>query len=119
MSHSDSAAQGKQVVEFYVEPLLGISTKILRNERWIETVKAGSHGRVRGEEVAGPSCSQCHLERLPGFFHESSGSLQHREGGVTFIQVTDFGFKSERSEQPPAADSEQQFLLETQLRSSP
>src|ERR1017187_10463582 len=100
------AAQGQQVGEFYAEFLLGIITEVLRNERRIETVKARSHCCVGGEEIADPSRGQCHFERLPGFFHETSGSLQHREGRMTFIEVTDLGFKSERSEQPPAADPE-------------
>ena len=113
------ATQGQQVAEFYAELLLGIITKILLNERRSETVKAGSHCRVSGEEIADPSRGQCHFERLPGFFHEASGTLQHREGRMTFIQVTDFRFMSERSEQPPAADPEKQFLLETQLRPAP
>jgi hypothetical protein len=46
------AAQGKQVAEFYAEFLLGIITKVLLNERRIETVKAGSYCRVSGEEIA-------------------------------------------------------------------
>ena len=100
------AAQGKQVGESYAELLLRIMSQVGFDEGWSETVKARSHCCVGGEEIADPSRGQGHFERLPGFFHETSGSLQHREGRMTFIEVTDFGFKSERYEQPPAADSE-------------
>ena len=34
---------------------------------------------------------------------------------MSFIQVTDFRFDSERAEQPPSANSEQQFLLEAEF----
>ena len=35
---------------------------------------------------------------------------------MPFVQVTDFRLDAERSEQPPSANPEKQFLLETQLR---
>jgi hypothetical protein len=35
---------------------------------------------------------------------------------MPFIQVTDFRSEAECGEQPPAANPEEQFLLETQLR---
>jgi hypothetical protein len=38
---------------------------------------------------------------------------------VPFVQVTDFRLETERAEQPPSADPEEQFLLEAQIRPAP
>ena len=72
-----------------------------------------------GEEVPRSSDGQCDLEGLPGFFHETSGALQHSKGRMPFIQVTDFRLNAECGEQPPSANPEKQFLLEAQLRPAP
>ena len=52
----------------------------------------------------------------PRLLHKSTRALQHREGGVTFVQVADLRLQSERAQQPPSADPEQHFLLQSQLR---
>ena len=85
----------------------------------VETIKAGGHCRVGGEEVSRSRDGQRDFEGLPGFFHETSGTLQHGEGRMSFIQVTDFRLDAQRAEQPPAANPEKQFLLEAQLRPAP
>jgi hypothetical protein len=43
------------------------------------------------------------FEGLPGLFHETAGALQHGEGRMPFIQVTDFRLDAERasSRHPP------------------
>ena len=98
------------------ELLLGIAAEVLLDEGRSETVEAGGHRRVGGEEVARPRDGQRDFEGLPGLFHEAAGALQHGEGRMPFIQVADFRLDAERAEQPPAADPEEQFLLEAQLR---
>ena len=95
---------------------LGVSAEVLLDEGRSETVKAGGHRRVGGEEVARPRDGQRHFEGLPGLFHEAPGAFQHGEGRMPFIQVADFRLDAERAEQPPSADPEEQFLLEAQLR---
>ena len=99
--------------------LLGISAEVLLDEGRSETVKAGGHRRVGGEEIAGSGRGQCHFEGLPCLFHETPGALQHGERRVPFIQVTDLRLEPERAEQPPSADPEQHFLLEAQFRPAP
>src|SRR5208337_1358934 len=101
------------------EPVLGIISEVLLDERRRETVKAGGHRRVGGEEIPRSGDGQRDFEGLPGLFHETAGALQYSEGRVPFVQVTDFWFDAERAEQPPSANPEQQFLLEAQLRPAP
>ena len=88
------------------------------DERRSETVKAGGHRRVRGEEVARPGDGQRDFKWLPGLLHETAGAFQHREGRMAFIQMADFRLDAERREQSPSADPEQQFLFEPQLRAA-
>ena len=72
-----------------------------------------------GEKIARSRDGQCHFEGLSGIFHEAPGALQHGEGRMPFIQMTDFRLDPERAEQPPSADPEEQFLLEAQFRAAP
>ena len=106
-------------MQCYAEFLLRIPPEVLFDESRIEKIKAGGHWRVGGEEVPRPRDGQSDFEGLPGFFHETSGALQHGEGRVSFIQVTDFRLDAQCAEQSPAANPEQQFLLEAQLRPAP
>ena len=92
------AAQGQQIVKCNAELLLGIATEVLLDEGRSETVKAGGHRRVGGEKVPRSSDGQRDFERLPGFFHETAGALQHGEGRMPFIQVTDFRLDAKRGE---------------------
>ena len=91
------AAQGQQIVERDAELLLGITTEVLLDESRSETVKAGGHRRVGGEEVPRSRGGQRDFEGLPGLFHETAGALQHGEGRMPFIQVTDFRLDAERA----------------------
>ena len=84
----------------------------------VETVKAGGHRRVGGEKVPRSRDGQRDVEGLCGLLHETAGAFQHRKSRMPFIQMTDFRLDAKRTKQSPAADSEQQFLLEAQLRSA-
>ena len=77
--------------------LLGITTEVLLDERRSETVKAGGHRRVGGEEVARSGDGQRDFEGLPGLFHEAARAFQHGEGRMPFIQVADFRLDAERA----------------------
>ena len=68
------------------------------DEGRIETVEAGGHGGVGGEEVSGAGDGECDVEGLAVVVHEIAGALQDGERGVAFIQVTDFWFDSEFAE---------------------
>src|ERR1039458_6751171 len=93
-------------------------TEVLFDEGRSETIKARGHCRVSGEQVPRSRDGQRDVEWLPGFFHETSGTLQHSERRMPFIQVTDFRLDAQRAEQPPSANPEQQFLYEAQLRAA-
>ena len=113
------AAKGQQIAERDAEFLLRISAKVLFDESRSEQIKAGGHWRVGGEEVPRSRGGQRDFEGLPGFFHKISGTLQHGEGRMSFIQVTDFRLDAQRAEQSPAANPEKHFLHEAQLRPAP
>ena len=83
-----------------------------------ETVKAGGHCRVGSEKVSRSSDGQSDFEGLSCLLHETAGAFQHGKGRMAFIQMTDFRLDAKRSKEPPSADPEEQFLLETQLRSA-
>jgi len=62
--------------------------------------------RMGSEEIADSSCGQCHFEGLARLFHEAPGAIQHGEGRMPFIQVTDLWLDPERAQQPPSANPE-------------
>ena len=113
------AAQGKQLVQRDAEFLLGIGTEIFLDEGRGETVKAGGHCRVGGEEVPRSSDGQRDFEGLRRLLHETVCSFQHGKGRMPFVQMTHLRLEAERAEQPPAADPEHHLLLQPQLRSAP
>ena len=106
-------------MERYAEPLLGITKEVLLDEIRGETVKAGRHRRVGGEEVPGPRGGQRDLEGLRGVLHETARAFQHGKGCMPVVQVTDFRLDAERDEEPPATNPEKQLLGEAQLWPTP
>jgi hypothetical protein len=92
--------------------------KILLNERRSETIKPSSHRRMGREKISRMRSGQRHFKRLRIFLHETAGTLQHREGCMTFIQVADIRMDVQRRQQSPAANSQQHFLREARLRSA-
>src|ERR1017187_6596772 len=70
---------------------------------------------MRGEEIPGAGCCECHIERLLRLFHEIAGAFQYRKCGVAFIEMANFRTKSQRTEQTPASDAEDPFLLQTRF----
>ena len=100
------AAQRQQIVQRDAELLFGVPPEVVFDESRSETVEAGGHRRVGGEEVARSRDGQCDFKRLPGLLHETAGALQHGERRMPFVQMADFRLDAERGEQPPAADAE-------------
>ena len=98
------AAQGQQIVDGNAKLILGIPAEVLLDEGRSETVKAGGHRRVGGEEVSRSRGGQRDFKGLRGLLHETAGAFQHREGRMPFIQVTDFRLECRAR---PAAASRQ------------
>ena len=92
--------------------------EVLFDERRSEAVKSSGHRRVGREKIPRPRGGQRRFKRLLYFLHETPGAFQHSKRRMTFIQVTDIGLDAECLEQSPAADAQQHFLHETQLRSA-
>ena len=105
-------------MERNAEPVLRIAAEILLNQGRREAVKTSGHRRVRREQIARPCGGKCNIEGLPGLPHERPGAFQHGEGRMPFIQVAHFRMEAQCLEQPPAADAEDQFLLNAQLRTA-
>ena len=103
-------------MERYAELLLGIPAEVLLDKGWRETVKPRRDCRVSCKKIARPRNGQRNLKGVPSLFHKTAGAFENREGRMPFIQVTDFRPNAQCPEQPPAANPEKQFLLETQLR---
>ena len=101
------------------ELLLGITTEVLLDEGRRETVEAGGHRGVGGEEVPRSCDRQRDFEGLPCLLHEAAGTFQDGKRRMPFVQVTDLRLDAKRAEQPPSADPKEQFLLEAQLRPAP
>ena len=94
----------------------GITTEVSFDQSRSETVKAGGHRRVGGEEIARSRNGQRDFEGLPGRLHETPRAFQHGERRMPFIQVADFRLDAERGEQPPSTDPKHQLLHEAQIR---
>ena len=113
------AAQGQQIVERDPELLRGVIVQVLLDEGRSETIKAGGHRRVGGEEVPCSCGGQRDFKGLTCRFHETASARQHGKGRVPFIQVTDFRLEAKLTQQPPSPKTEDQFLFEAQLRAAP
>ena len=100
------------------ELLLGVSREILLDQVGGEVVEAGSHRRVRREDVPRPRGGEGHLEGLAALLHEVSGTLQRREGRMPLVQMADIRPYAEGPEQLPAAYPEHELLLQAQLGST-
>ena len=65
-------------------------TKVLLNERRLESVKASSYGGVRRKEIPGPSGGQRDFKWLVEVFHEIASPFQNRKSCMSLIQVAHF-----------------------------
>ena len=90
------AAQRQQIVERDAELLPGVAAEAVLDQGRSETVEAGGHRRVRGEEIARARDGQRDLEGLPGRLHETPRAFQHGERRMPFIQVADLRLDAER-----------------------
>lgn len=83
-----------------------------RQERHKKPIEARLHRRAGGKEIAGAGGAQGHGKRAVILDREAARPLEHGEGSVPFIQVTDLGLQVQRAERPPPADAEYQLLLQ-------
>ncbi len=72
-------------MERYAQLFLSVTTEVLPDQIRSETVKAGCHRRVGGEEVPGPRSGQRDLEGLRGVLHETAGAFQHSKGCMPVV----------------------------------
>ena len=112
------AAESQQILKCNAQLLFCVSFKVLRDQGGFEAVEAGGHRSMGGEEIPGTGGRQRGFEGLPCLFHEGASALQNGERRMPFVEVADLGLDSQRAQQAPSADAEQQFLLEAQLRAA-
>ena len=111
-----AAAQGQHVVDRNAKLFRGVPSQVLFDEGRSEPVKAGGDRRVGGEKVPRARRGQSDGEWLGGLFHEIAGAFQHRQRRVPLVEVTHFRVDAKGVQQAPAADAEENFLLQAQLR---
>jgi hypothetical protein len=58
------------------------------------------------KEVAGTGGGKRDVEWRAIVFHVRTRPFQHRESGVTFIEMADLGLQSQRSQKPPTCNTE-------------
>ena len=109
-------SQRQQLPYRNTQLLFGIAGQILLDQRGGETVKAGGDRGVRGKQIARTGHRQCGFEVQSAFLHKVPCAFQHGKRRMAFIQVAHLRFDAERHQQLPAADAQQYFLLQAQLR---
>ena len=82
------AAQAHQLFEGDAQ-LVAQGTKVLLDQVAIETVVAGRHGRVRGEDRAMRHFAETDFEAHAVFLHPLADRLQRGKGAVAFVEVID------------------------------
>src|SRR5215469_769204 len=82
----------------------------------IEAIESCGNRRVRREEIAGARHGERGVKRLPRRLHEIVRSFDHGKRRMSLIQMADLGFQPEPPQQPPAANSQDQLLLEAKFR---
>src|SRR5437016_7189534 len=108
-------AERQEIAQRDAEAFLGVVPEEALDEGRREAVEARRDRGVRGEDVACAGGRQRGVEGTPAVLHETAGALQHGEGRVPFVEMADLGLEPERSQQPPAPDSQQKLLLPPEI----
>ena len=113
-----ASPQREKLVDRNRQFLLGILAEVSLDQAGSKAVKARLHGSMGRKKVAGTGDGKRDVERLAMVFHVGTRPFQHRECGVTFIEMADLGLQSQGSQEPPASNTEDQLLFQTQLRAT-
>ena len=98
--------------------LLDVFAEVLPDEAQGEPIEARLDGGVGGEQVAGSRRAQRFFEPDSVVFHVAPRPLEDGKGGVALVQMADLRLDAERSQYPPAADAEDELLLQPHLRAT-
>ena len=77
--------------------------------------KSGSNGRVRREDISSPCDIQGKIKWFFMILHVAARPFEHGKRGMSFIEMAYLGLQTERSQQPPAADTKNDLLLQPHL----
>ena len=113
-----SPPERQQILHRNREASLRVLLEIPLHQARRETVKARCHGSVGGKKITGARDRKCHVEWLLVVGHVRAGALQHRERGMTLIEVAYLRLQSESPQELPAADPQYELLLQAQLRTA-
>jgi hypothetical protein len=92
------AAKCEELREIDAKAFSRVSPKIPFNQTGREAVEAGFHRGMCRKEITRSRDRQCYVKRLSAVLHEAARSFDYGEGGVSFIQVTNFRFDTEASQ---------------------
>src|SRR5271169_5215499 len=95
--------------------LFCVVPEIVNEKAWRKTVETRLHGRMRGEQVAGPRCAERQFKGLLVMDHEVAGALKDCKSCMTLVEMAYRAINSHHFQQPPAPDAKSDFLLQTNL----
>ncbi len=104
-------AQAHQLLERDAQ-LVAQRAKVLLDQRTVEAVVSGGHGRMRGEDGAMGDLPQRRLEAHPVVFHPHTDGLERGEGAVPFIEVKNARGDPQGGQGADPADPRHQFLAD-------
>ena len=106
------ASKGQQFLKGDIKPG-HIVLHVLFKEPGCKPVKTGLHRRMGGKEIAGPGGGERLLEADIMLLHEIAGSFKNDKGGMPLVEVADLWGDLQVTEETIAADSQNDFLLQT------
>ena len=106
----------QQVLERDAEFLLSILMEILVHELGIKTVEARGDRGVGGEQISWAGNGQRKLEGHLVIFHVAACTFENGERSMAFVQVAHLGLQADSPQQTPAADTQDDLLLEPHFR---
>src|SRR5580658_1510781 len=98
--------QRKKLVDRNRQFFLGILAEISLDQTGSKAVEARLNGSMGRKEVAGAGDCKRYAEWFAIVFHVGSRTFQHRECGVTFIEMADLGLQAQGSQEPPSSNAE-------------
>ena len=86
--------------------------RYLSQELRIETVESRGDGGVGGEQISRAGHGHGQFERHLVILHVAAGSFENGERSVAFVQVAHLRLEAESPQQAPAADTQDDLLLQ-------
>src|ERR1035438_10470874 len=99
----------QQIVNRDAKFILRIVAKILPDKLRIKAIKASRDCGVCRKDIASPRNGQSQIKWLLMILHITARPFEHRKGRMAFIEMADFRLQTERSQQAPPTDPENEI----------